>query len=160
MSEPTTTATTCVGKFKAIFGTSHASKTLGFIVKSHNCSEAADTNDLKDEDGNTCFRQYTNKHWTGTITGTPILGAANDDKYTAAREALAVGATFTVPKNKGITRPVSGLPIITGIDESTSSEGLAEITINYEINPNLTQKLESDNLAGEEEKDEGENATA
>lgn len=147
MSE-TITANTCVGKFKAIFGTSHGAQTLGFIVKSHNCTEAADTVDLKDEDGNLCFRQITNRHWTGSISGTPILGASDNDTYTKARQALAVGATFTVPQNRGITRNVSGLPIITDVEESTSAEGLAEITISYEINPRLTQVLDNDNLAG------------
>lgn len=155
MSENNTlTATTCAGKFKVLFGTSHASKALGIIVKSHDCREEMDSDTVNDENGNVCFRQFRNRRFTGSITGTAILGDAPADKYTAARAALVVGATFTLPKNRGITRKLDGLlPIITDIQETTSAEGAAEMSISYEVHPNLTQFLGSDNMAGEEEAD-------
>lgn len=129
---------TAAGSIKGYFGTSK-SRGLGGVIQSHNQTIEADEATATDENGDICFVMKYNK----TIKGTIELITLNDAEAKAAREALTVGSTFTVPSNKAL-RAVEGLPIIDSVEESTSSGELAKFTISYTARPNITEAITDD----------------
>lgn len=134
---------TAAGSVKGYFGTSK-SRGLGGVIQSHNQSIEADEATATDENGDICFVMKYNKAIKGTIE----LITLNDAEAKAAREALTVGATFTVPSNKAL-RAVEGLPIIDSVEESTSAGELAKFTITYTARPNITEAITDDITAAE-----------
>lgn len=144
-----TTTPQTPGNFEMIFGTSKATKTIGLIIQSHNSSSSGTDVTVQNEVGETIWKKKYDIQSSGTITGKPILDASSATTYETVRAALAVGASFTVPTNKGITKE-AGLAIIDSIDENTTNNDVAEMTINYTRHPLINQMVD-DTPAAEDE---------